>query len=133
MYKRQISDSLKNRLAAEQIQLTSTFSGWLLAERVSIPSPPIKLCSPENSIQINGSTGGSAFLLIQEFCRRQNLIESRIEAVSDYQKSLMTATKAISELQSSGGKLKSEGLAKKLEEISGELTKNIDSLEEAFE
>jgi len=128
-----ISESLKNRLAAEQIQLTSTFSGWLLAETVSIPSPPTKLCSPDNSIQINGSTGGGAFLLIQDFCRRQNFIDSRIKAVTDYQKSLMTATKAISELQSSGGKLKSEELAKKLDEISGELTKNIDSLEEAFE
>lgn len=128
-----VVDRLIGRLDTEQTQLTSTFAGWLQAEQITLPDAPSSMCAVGNAPKVDNATGGTAFLLIQEYCQRIKTIEARMKAVSDYQTSLEKASAAITELQSPGVKLESDELAERLQTIGSDLRENITSLQAAFD
>lgn len=127
-----VSAPLLDNLNEEEKNLASRFGSWFINMNVQTPIPLSNMCLPDKAIQFDRNNGGQAYLLVQEYCRSQKIIEDRKKAVNEYQKSLQSAQKALSELQNSSSSLSSDSLAETLEPINKDIGDSIKSLEEIF-
>ncbi|OYU15340.1 MAG: hypothetical protein CFE37_06210 [Alphaproteobacteria bacterium PA4] len=119
---------LRGRLDAEQSNLSNYFSTAIgrLGDPIGTDVPAI--CS--GSVASKFSSSG--FLLAQEYCKRLAVLTKRRSTLEDYDASLASASKALTELQSSKTKLKAKDLAQKLYAIGAELDEKVAAVRKAF-
>ncbi|HCI4280069.1 TPA: hypothetical protein NO555_003382 [Klebsiella variicola subsp. variicola] len=119
---------LTNRLDNEKKQVIGFYSGKLAYQRDEIVLDSFETCNGAKSTNLS-ATG---FLLVQDYCKRIELIEARKEAILTYQASLQDASEALTELQSAGARLDTRELAVKLYKIGGDLDTKIDAINKSF-
>jgi len=119
---------LRGRLDAEQSNLSNYFSTAIsrLGDPIGSDVPAVCIGSVASKFSSSG------FLLAQEYCKRLAVLTKRRSALEDYDASLVSASKALAELQSSKTKLKSKDLAKKLYAIGAELDEKVAAVRKAF-
>lgn len=119
---------LKSRLDAEQSNVSSYFVTAISLSGDSIGPDLPAICS--GSVASKFSSSG--FLLTLEYCKRTAVLTERRRALEDYDSSLASASKALTELQSSKTKLKAKALAQKLYAIGTELDEKVAAVRKAF-
>jgi len=119
---------LKARLTSERAQLAGYFAQAILAQRDAIGNDVDAICGGSQASRFSAV----GFLLSQEYCRRVAIVAKRQKALEDYQASLLSASKALGELQSSSAKLKSKEVIRKLYEIGRELDDSLATVRKAF-
>jgi len=119
---------LRTQLDGEGLQLQGQFGRLIHEAKDRIEGNPSKLCEGSSAAKFSGT----GFLLTQEYCRRQAIVDQRIAALAAYQATLKSTNDALAELQSSKTKLGAAALTQRLLEIGAELEDKVSALQKAF-
>lgn len=128
LLKDHVAEILKDQLSTERSALLLFYDGKLEQAGLEAGRDLRLICED----RLPSDRPALEFLIVQEFCERDALVQKRQKALDAYETSLDKAAEAMRDLQSNKAKLSGEGLARRLYAIGNELKTSADNVRAAF-
>ena len=123
-----VAELLQDQLSTERSMLLTFYDRKLGQAGFEVGRDLRKICAD----RLPSDRQALEFLIVQEFCERDALVQKRQEALDAYETSLDKAAEAMRDLQSSKTKLSGKDLARRLYTVGDELKSSVDNVRAAF-